>query len=96
MAPQLDCPLILPLLLEDSEQKLKPSGHSVNLHLLLFDGRIGLGLDRTTGNAHNGLSRPTALVSPHCSGPAPSFYELALCMCLSGDSPHEFGEGGRV
>ena len=92
-------------MLEDSEQKLKPSGHSVNLHLLLFDGRIGLGLDRTdvqlgldrtTGNAHNGLSRPTALVSPHCSGPAPSFYELALCMCLSGDSPHEFGEGGRV
>ena len=38
-------------LLEDSEQKLKPSGHSVNLHLLLFDGRIGLGLDCTTGNA---------------------------------------------
>ena len=34
-------------MLEDSEQKLKPSGHSVNLHLLLFDGRIGLGLDRT-------------------------------------------------
>ena len=51
----LFCPM-----LEDSEQKLKPSGHSVNLHLLLFDGRIGLGLDRTTGNAQLGLSRPTA------------------------------------
>ena len=61
MAPQFDCPLILPpYMLEDSEQKLKPSGHSVNLHLLLFDGRIGLGLDRTTGNAQLGLSRPTA------------------------------------
>ena len=59
-------------MLEDSEQKLKPSGHSVNLHLLLFDGRIGLGLDRTTGNA------AAQLISAHRLGVTTLLWSSAL------------------
>ena len=97
MAPQFDCPLILPpYMLEDSEQKLKPSGHSVNLHLLLFDGRIGLGLDRTTGNtarlisAHRLPCHHTALVQRPLSTSWP-------CACVSWVTAHmSLGRGPRL